>query len=195
MKRAWVGLAVAGMACVLAACGGQSGPGPTTTTQSQAQGSSSSPAQAGMSPRGNVVTPIGEPGGLGDPTAVSWTVTKIAVDGPCPDDSSATPQNGHFVIVSLDVSTSPAYRVGDLVTNFTPGGAWTVVGPDNRVQIDPGTAASAACAAPPAHFELEPDAKHQFTLAFDTKDQTGVVQFRPTTWQGHAVENGWEWTY
>lgn len=193
MKRALVGLTVAGMACVLAGCGG--GSGPTVITESPAPESS----PASMSPRGNIVTPIGEPAGLDDPVThertVAWTVTNIAVDGPCPDDSSTKPQNGHFVIVSLNVETSPAYRVGDLVTNFTPGGAWTIVGPDNRVQIDPGTAASAACSAPPAHFELEPDAKHQFTLAFDTKDQTGIVQFRPTAWQGNAVEHGWEWAY
>ncbi|AXQ62869.1 lipoprotein [Gordonia phage Angelique] len=109
---------------------------------------------------------------------VKYSVTSIAVDGQCPDTYYNDVENGHLLVVGLDVETGADWdpEFGEM---FRPrGGYWTIVGDNGVTESGITSAASYGCADSQIPQTFDPDSRYQFSIAFDTRNASGMLQLR-----------------
>jgi len=82
---------------------------PASELDQLASGPSASPTST-TNAHGNLVKAVGDDAGItiDGANAADWVVTKIAVDPPCHNRYAQKPANGHFVVVTLKVTTTAA---------------------------------------------------------------------------------------
>lgn len=111
MKKS-VLLAVASLA-LLTGCGGVDQPAasdPNVPSAAEGSGSDSSKSSGPeRSDRGNIIAEVGKATGYGvdGKQIVDFVVTSIVVDPVCTGETATPPENGHFVVVNMEVSTAP----------------------------------------------------------------------------------------
>lgn len=202
MKRTLIALALAPP--ILAGCANdaESHSAADTSTSTQQESSStettttsSAPTTSQMSPRGNYMTAVGAESAIGDVSsnepAVIWKVTDITVDPQCTQSFSIPAVNGHLISASLEVETTDIYSA-DFRASFAPQNDWTIVEADGYTQTNPTSDASIYCLPQDVPQDLVPASKYKFTIVFDSKSPTGVLQYRPYMGSSDA---GWEWNF
>ncbi|WP_280265325.1 hypothetical protein [Nocardia wallacei] len=197
-----VAAALALTAALATACSssgeGQVGYGSTSTAPKPPLLSliSQTPAAPGVpakSQRNNVVKRVGESSGIGragEQPVVSWTVTSVTVDPTCTKSIAELPENGHFVVVTMEAETSPAFEYAALPGGFHPMNNWAIVDADGVSQPHPSTTAATHCLDLDFPPQLAPGSRYSFHLVFDSRTPTGVLTFVPTLGAG-----GWEWSF
>ncbi|MGX1807080.1 hypothetical protein ACWIGI_15310 [Nocardia sp. NPDC055321] len=183
--------AVAAGAALLAGCGTPDDPGPVPAS------STDGPAVtfAGpTSPRGAAVKAVGQEAGIGKPGAepvLAWTVTGIEVGAPCTEAGAVPPENGQFVVVSIDARTSGEFDQAKIGGPgfFNPGNDWQLIDAAGVTHPRPASDAVYRCTAADWPVDLAPASKYQFKLTFDAQTPTGTLLFAPAAWPG------WEWTF
>ncbi|QCW22222.1 lipoprotein [Gordonia phage ThankyouJordi] len=109
---------------------------------------------------------------------VVYSVTSIAVDGECPGDFYNGVENGHLLVVGLDVETGPDWdaQFGDI---FRPESKyWSIIGTDGITESGITSPASYGCAVDQIPKSFDPDSRYQFSIAFDTRNASGMLQHR-----------------
>jgi hypothetical protein len=172
------------------------GPGSAVapTTEPPAS-SSSSAAGPSLNGRGNVEKQIGEEAGVDAPDgspALTFTVDAIQVDYPCTGDYPQAPENGHFVGLSMHVTTAP---------NLPPdsyfdinGFEFSFIGSDGVTVDNIATFPAYTCAPDSDQLpsgELGSGQQYVGTLVLDVPETTGIVQYQPF----YLSEGGWEWHF
>lgn len=199
MKRTLIALAAAAP-LILAGCANEadSANAADTTTPTQQEASkttSAAPTTPQMSPRGNYMTAVGAQSAIGDVStnepAVIWKITDITVDPQCTQSFAVPAINGHLVSASFEVETTDIYSA-DFRASFAPQNDWTIVDADGYTQTNPTSDASTYCLPQDVPKDLVPASKYKFTIVFDSKSPTGVLQYRPSMGSSDA---GWEWTF
>ncbi|AMS02434.1 lipoprotein [Gordonia phage Yeet412] len=150
--------------------GSSSNPAETTTTASSTA-AKPRPTLNELDEKVDLVGPSNE--GM-----VVYSVTSIAVDGQCPDTYYNDIENGHLLVVGLDVQTGPEWRpeFGEM---FRPGSKyWSIIGDDGVTESGITSPASYGCADSQIPKSFDPDSRYQFSIAFDTKNASGMLQNR-----------------
>ena len=156
--------------------------------------------QPPTSQRGNVIKQIGETAYLTmSPTDMTpwleFQVTDIAVAPECSGEFAEPPENGNFLIVSLNISTATTWPtdVEGIPLDFNPND-WSVVGEDGVTESALGTAATYSCLDESELLPVSgigPGENVVGKLVLDSKNATGVLVYKP--W--YAPGGGWEWTF
>jgi hypothetical protein len=159
--------------------------------------SSSSPSapEASVNERGNVVKRIAEEAGVSAPDAspaMTFTVDAIQVDYPCTSDYPQPPENGHFVGLSMRVTTAPE-PAGRLVPRHQRH-RLLVHRSDGVTVSSVDTIAAFTCAPDDEQLPSGPLGSGQQyvgTVVLDVPETTGIVQYRPL----YLSQGGWEWHF
>jgi hypothetical protein len=201
------GLAVAIPALSLLALAGCSGadpdqpvnPGSSSTEATHAEQPtepppSSRPAST-TNTHGNLVKHVGDDAGItidGKPAA-DWVVTKIAVDPPCRNRYAEKPANGHFVVLTMRVTTTPQLLNDD----GSPGsvtfseGIWSGYDSHGTKFNDVlGNAYSCLADSERLPDQIGPGQTATGKLAFDVTSATGSLELPQLVAPG-----GWEYAY
>lgn len=152
-----------------------------------------------VSQRGNLIKEVGETAGLldregGEPW-MEFRITDIEVDGECTGPYPDPPENGHFVIVSLAISTGSQWPEDwDDFTIDISASDWSVIGPDGLTQSNLDTFASYSCLAERDELPYSIGRGENVVgkIVLDTSADTGILVYKP--WYGGGV-TGWEWEY
>lgn len=154
-----------------------------TTTKSAGQTLDNSPAA------------LGETVGMKNDSMDVFTmsVDAIEVDGACPDDVASAPKNGHLLIANMTVTTGPDYKPSVFPDLLNPiRSDWSIVGSDGVTETNISTPASYGCAYQDFPEEMNPNAKYQFAVAFDTKNANGTLVYEL---RAGSSKIGWRWNY
>ncbi|MGW3545913.1 hypothetical protein ACWDNI_35975 [Nocardia niigatensis] len=193
--RTVAALPIAAAALLLAGCGTSDDKPHAAPSSAPASTSAVAATTApAKSQRGNLVKAVGSEAGMslsaGSDPVLKWTVTNIQVDAPCAAPS-VTPQNGHFVVVSIDAQTSAAFDpAGPPAGFFHPGNYWNIVDANGVTQSHPDTTQVYSCNQGDWPVKLAPASRYKFHLTFDSPTPTGTLTFVPVT-----GAPGWEWTF
>ncbi|AOE44314.1 lipoprotein [Gordonia phage Eyre] len=166
---------VAAAALLAAGCSSDDGGSSSTTTETAAATTTTTTKPRPTLGRLNVPYELTDRSG-GD--QVKYSVTSIAVDGQCPDTYYNDIENGHLLVVGLDVETGADWdpEFGEM---FRPrGGYWTIIGDDGVTESGITSAASYGCADSQIPQTFDPDSRYQFSIAFDTRNASGMLQHR-----------------
>lgn len=169
---------------------------PQTTTTAPTTTTAAAPSR---NSRGSLVKRVGEEAGTTDANhtpVLNFTVTSIRTGKTCkPTESDAgKPDNGTFLFVMMDVTTSPTYDPSANSGFFSPF-AWQTIGADGVTQSKLTTPQVYGCAESRnggLPDQLAPGSKYQGTVVLDTSSPTGTLVLRPPSAQGRL---GWEWSY
>lgn len=149
--------------------------------------------------RGSVPKKVGEPAGLCaddacSATALEFTVDRIQVDPKCTEPYAPPPDNGHYIALSMTISTTAAFTEDlSYLVDFSPF-SFQVVGPDGVTELsDPGYGVFGCLKG--SDFlplgGLAPSSRYVGVVVLDSKHTSGVIVLRmpgdPT--------GGWEWTF
>lgn len=171
---------------------------PTTTeppTLSDAPTSSDDAAAPSRNERNNIVKQFGELARIVNESSgadtLSFTVDSIEVDPPC-SDNSLPPENGHFLVLNMRVTTgSDLSSVGG--TFFLTAGDWRVVGADGITETGLATGPAYGCIEQSERISDVPlGAGQQFVgkIVLDSKNPSGAAIYAPP-----YVPGGWEWVF
>lgn len=195
MRTAAIPFAAMAAALLLTGCGSSGGDSVPTTTESPAVATTTAataPAKT-TSVRGNLVQGIGVEAGIGKPgeaPVIKWTVTDIKADVPCTESTALPSVNGHFVVVSIDAETSPAFAPAKLPAGFFhPGNYWSLMDASGITHPQADSDAVYRCRKGDWPIDLAPGSKYRFQLTFDSPTTGGVLAFAPTG------PGGWEWKF
>jgi hypothetical protein len=166
-----------------------------TTEPPAASSSASSAPDPSVNERGNVEKQIGEEAGVSAPDgspALTFTVDAIQVDYPCTSDYPQASANGHFVGLSMHVTTAPnlpADSYFDIsATDFS------FIGSDGVTVSNVDTFEAFTCAPDDEQLPSGPLGSGQQyvgTVVVDVPETTGIVQYRPL----YLSQGGWEWHF
>ncbi len=174
-------------------------PQTTTTTPTTTTPTTTTAAAPSRNSRGSLVKRVGEEAGTTDANhtpVLNFTVTSIRTGKTCkPTESDAgKPDNGTFLFVTMDVTTSPTYDPSGNSGFFSPF-AWQTIGADGVTQSKLATPQVYGCAESRnggLPDQLAPGSKYQGTVVLDTSSPGGTLVLRPPSMQGGG---GWEWSY
>lgn len=170
------------------------GPPPTTAA---APTTDSTFGDQTLSPRGNRVKAIGQPGAVLNP-GVTDPVLEFRVDGirqnaDCEADGyTDNPENGQFLAVDVYARTTPEYNPTTNDTEFLGAGySWSVVTADGvRHNVDTGPAFGCSPSSRRNLSGLTPGITVSGTLLLDAPtDLAGAV----VTVTAFGTPGGWEW--
>lgn len=181
---------------VASAAEGSSSAEEPTPTESGSPTSSSSPApDDDTNARGNVEKQIGEEAGVTGPDgtpAMTFTVQAIQVDPPCTGDYPEPPENGHFVGLTIAVTTAPNLDPDSYIdisaTDFS------FIGSDGVTFGNVDTFPAFICPADDEQLPSGPLGSGQQylgTLVLDVPETSGIVQYQPF----YLDSGGWEWSF
>jgi hypothetical protein len=169
-----------------------SGGSATPTSRPPASSSAAGPS---VNPRGNVEKQIGEEAGVSAPDgspALTFTVDAIQVDYPCSSDYPQPAENGHFVGLTMHVTTAP---------NLPPdqyfdisASEFSFIGSDGVTFGNVDTFPAFTCAPDDEQLPSGPLGSGQTyvgTLVLDVPGTTGVLQYQPL----YLSQGGWEWHF
>jgi hypothetical protein len=173
------------------------GPGKAVapSTEPPSSSSSSAPAGPGDNPRGNIEKQIGEEAGVTGTDGsdlMTFTVDAIQVDYPCSGDYPQPPENGHFVGLSMHITTAPNLPADSFVdisaTDFS------FIGSDGVTVSNVDTFPAFTCAPDDEQLPSGPLGSGQQyvgTLVLDVPETTGILQYQPL----YLSAGGWEWHF
>ena len=124
---------------------------------------------------------LGEPITLSSKGSVilTYSVTSIVVDGPCPDSESGNnPEHGHMVLVALDVQTTDVYT-SDYDEVLSPyKGGWAITGPDGITETGITSGRMYGCADRQIPRTRAPNSHYAYKLAFDSRNTQGTLRYQ-----------------
>ena len=173
------------------------GPGEAVapSTEPPSSSSSSAPAGPGGNARGNIEKQIGEEAGVTGPDGsdlMTFTVDAIQVDYPCSGDYPQPPENGHFVGLSMHITTAPNLPADSFVdisaTDFS------FIGSDGVTVSNVDTFPAFTCAPDDEQLpsgSLGSGQQYVGTLVLDVPETTGILQYQPL----YLSAGGWEWHF
>ncbi|NYJ08627.1 hypothetical protein [Petropleomorpha daqingensis] len=172
------------------------GPGEAVAPSTDPPSSSSSaPAAPGGNARGNIEKQIGEEAGVTGTDGsdlMTFTVDAIQVDYPCSGDYPQPPENGHFVGLSMHITTAPNLPADSFVDiNATD---FSFIGGDGVTVSNVDTFPAFTCAPDAEQLPSGPLGSGQQyvgTLVLDVPETTGIVQYQPL----YLTQGGWEWHF
>lgn len=155
---------------------------------------SATPAPS-TSSRGLLVKTLGQEAGFGEQTAsgdleVMYTVDAIEVDPGCTGSYAQPSELGHFLVVSIRMSTSSALT-DQLV--FTTND-WHVVNRDGVRENTNDTSAAYSCIADSGRFPdgpLPTGTQLVGQFALDSAETSGFLTYTPP----FLTNGGWEWSF
>jgi hypothetical protein len=171
------------------------GAGSTETPATQPPASSSSAAGRGVNARGNVEKQIGEEAGVTGPDgtpAMTFTVDAIQVDYPCTGDYPQPAENGHFVGLSMHISTAPNLPADSYFD--ISASEFSFIGSDGVTFGNVDTFAAFTCAPDDEQLPVGPLGSGQQyvgTVVLDVPETSGIVQYQPF----YLDRGGWEWHF
>lgn len=154
-------------------------------------------SESERSPRGNLPKDLGQTasiatdGGEGD-LLLEFRVTDITVDGECTGEYPQDPQNGKFLIVTLEAETYPELGEQEYVNSwdFNPYD-FQIIGQDGTRENDSvGTAYSCLSESDALPMSIGPGQKVTGKVALDTAYESGYLVYVPG-----LLEAGWEWQF
>jgi hypothetical protein len=156
---------------------------------------SSSAPDADVNERGNVEKQIGEEAGITGPDgspAMTFTVDAIQIDLPCSGDYPEPPENGHFVGLTMHVTTAPNLAPDSYID--ISAGDFSFIGADGITVGSVDTFPAFICAADDEQLPTGPLGSGQQyvgTLVLDVPGTTGILQYQPL----YLDSGGWEWSF
>lgn len=176
---------------------------PPGTGATSAAASTPTPAPANSvelerSSRGNLIKHVGTPASIADPAntstkMVDFVVTDIVLDPVCTGNYGypAVPQNGHFLAISMEVTTS-AELAQQSYPRFSTA-SWDVISTDGtRQNASPNSNTTTACL--PAQellpYDLGPAEHTKGTIILDVASPEGILILKDI-----GAYTGWEWNY
>jgi hypothetical protein len=191
-------LVAVALSTVLGGCAGagdiDAPSGQTTAPSTEPAGDRFGPVE--VSEDGNLLKDIGVLAAIVDErngvSRVEFTVDAIEVDPGC--GAAAEPaQYGHFVVVTITVSTAATMSENDgpAEITFDPS-MWQVIGPDGATEDSSWTEAGFSCQgeAELLPVSIGPGENHTGKIVLDTAHATGALVYAPFVDAG-----GWEWRY
>lgn len=140
---------------------------------------------------GNVVKDLGEPAEILTPdgeVSATVTVTEIRVLDSCPGEFASAPENGHFVVVSVEASMSESGFAGDDLLLTGPA-MWQVVAADGEASGEVDTRAAWGCYETEERLPnaIGPGETASGYLVLDSDVTTGRLVY------SLAPGGGWSW--
>lgn len=172
----------------------------TPTPEPEPEPETQPPVQT--SERGNVVKEVGELGGVVaeenaalDDAWMTFTVTDIEVDGECTSGYADPPENGHFIIVSMSIETTPvsewpAEAQGIPLLFYDD---WSIVGPDGITENAVTSLSTATCLSESEILPYDgmgPGERIVGKVVLDSRNASGVL-----IWTPFGGGGGWEWEF
>lgn len=177
----------------------------TSTTTAVASAAPSDPDTVEPTPdstpstnvRGNIPKLLGEEAQLVDGNgnlAVTFKVTKIEAGFKCNSGYADRSENGHYVAVWMEISTTKAVDFdssdANVVPYFNPGD-WHVIAPDGTTENDSsGNGYSCARDSVSLPSQLGPGKKVKGVVVLDTKYKRGHLALIQD-----YMDSGWEWKF
>lgn len=113
----------------------------------------------------------------GNREILTYAVTGVEIDGECTDPYASTPQNGHFLVVDIEVETTANYTT-DYDSLLSPyQGDWSIVGPDGITETGLATGPSYGCTNSQVPDGFAPNSKYAYKVSFDTRNTTGTLRY------------------
>lgn len=149
------------------------------------------------SPRGNVIKDIGETasvateGGEGD-LLVEFAITDIEVDAECTDEYASEPENGHFIVISIEATTMPELGEQDWPTSWDFSSYdFQIFDADGKRENDStGNAYSCISSSESLPYDIGPGQTVEGKVALDSAHTEGVLVYAPS-----FLGAGWEWEF
>ncbi|MCC3278006.1 hypothetical protein LJ754_02380 [Arthrobacter sp. zg-Y40] len=183
---------------LLTGCGGEPTPTatdpnvPSATSDGGGSGESASDGKE-RSDRGSLIVGVGEPTGYSvDGTQiVDLVVTSIEVDPVCTEEGALPPENGHFVVVNMEVETAPEL-INDKNPYFMPDMFNVIAENGTLMNGSPTSNAAYACLAPNMMIPgtMDPGQRASGSVVLDVATPTGVLML-----DDFADNEKWEWEY
>lgn len=147
------------------------------------------------SDRGNIVKQIGEvaavaPDGEAGEPLVEFVVTDIETDAECSSEYAQEPANGNYIVISMEVTTSPKLADEEFLTSWgISEHEFQVFGEDGKRENDSvGNAFMCLSDNERLPYDIGPGQTVEGKLALDSAHDTGVVAYVPA-----LLQAGWEW--
>lgn len=153
--------------------------------------------EAKVSDRGNVIKEVGEGSVLlaSDGSEMArFSIDSITVDGKCTGQHALKPENGHFLILDMQVSTKPSLSQA-INREFLlgPNDSWKLIAPNGTTSnAHVRTGAAVNCFEPAAMIPeyLGPSEKAQGKFVLDVENASGTLVYRDMN-----TGASWEWEY
>ena len=196
-KPVWIVAA----ALLLAGCSGN------TATQAASQLSANPPAPAPTSAtapstptpstnaRGNLSKKVGEVAsirGADGKTWVTFQVTKIEPNFKCTDQYASASENGNFIAITMDITTSKDLADSPSKNLYVSGSAFKVIGPDGTTENDSSSGASYGCipSKQAVSGTIGPGEHVVGIVVLDSQYKSGGLAFTQP-----FMDGGWEWSF
>jgi hypothetical protein len=169
-------------------------PALTALTRTPTQSATASPIST-TNAHGNLVKRVGQDAGItiDGVAAADWVVTKIEVDPTCHNRYAEKPANGHYVVLTLKVTTTSALVNDDGTpgsVTFNPG-IWSGYDADGTTMNDIlGNASTCLTDAEQLPDDIGPGQTAKGEVAFDVTTTTGSLELPQLVGPG-----GWEYAY
>lgn len=200
MKRLAV---VALLAPLLAACSASSPtpspltanpPAPAAPAASATPTPIASPAEPAKSARGNLIKEVGQKAGVVDPagnTLIDFTVTAIEPDFKCTSKYADPAKHGHFLAISLDITTSSDWNSDEAWMDFQSS-AWSVISPEGKTENDSsGQGYMCVDNSEAVPHQIGPGEHVEGKVILDTAYTSGAIVLKIP---GQST-GGWEWSF
>ncbi|WP_289601300.1 hypothetical protein [Arthrobacter sp. zg-Y877] len=183
---------------LLTGCGGEPAPAASDPNVPPATSDGSDSTDSGSdgmerSDRGALIVEVGEPTGYSvDGTQiVDLVVTSIEVDAACTEEGALPPENGHFVVVNMEVATAPEL-INDKNPYFMPNMFTAIAENGTLMNGSPLSNATYACLAPNMMIpgNMGPGQRAVGSVVLDVATPTGVLML-----DDFADNENWEWEY
>jgi len=171
-------------------------PSPVAVKSTPTKSATPSPTEVkeSRSPRGNLLGEVGDTASilsLDEATLVDFTINSITVDPKCTAPRADKPENGHFVVLDVDVETQPGME--EVLYNEFAMNPYFFKAIDKNGKTsnaDLGTSASYSCLKDgevlPGEIGDAETASGKVVLDTDVESGTLVFEFD---------DLGWEWEY
>jgi len=193
--------AVVAAALLLAGCSSN------TATQATSQLTPNPPAPAATSAaapstptpstnaRGNLAKKVGEIAsitGTDGKTLVTFTVTKIEPNFKCTDKYASASENGNFIAITMDITTSKDLASSDVRNLYMSGSSFKVIGPDGTTENDSSTAATYSCISSKQEVPgmIGPGEHVVGMVVLDSQYKSGGLALTQP-----FMDGGWEWSF
>ncbi|MFB2571356.1 hypothetical protein [Micrococcus sp. IITD107] len=132
----------------------------------------------------------------GAETLLDFRINKITADPRCTGDPSAEPENGHFIVLDVEIETFDGVRAATYESGFTMlPMEFKTIGADGKTSnADPGTFGAFSCLRDAEQLpgELGDNESAEGQLVLDVADPSGTLVY-----ENMFIETGgaWEWSY
>ncbi len=124
---------------------------------------------------------------------MSFTLDSIQVDPPCTGIADEPSELGHFIQLSIRLSTAPD-RADSGLSEFCYGHVdWHVIGPNGVRENDNETFAAYSCVSDAERFPVGPIGPGTLLVGkfmLDSAHTSGIITFTPPSW-----ETAGKWTF